>query len=71
MAARRPRAEVLWASTREVFNLYQARDCGCHIITATPDILRKLDMSGKDLDDLSLETVAMFRDDAVAAGYRI
>ncbi len=71
MAARRPRAEVLWASTREVFNLYQARDCSCHIITATPDILRKLDMSGKDLDDLSLETVAMFRDDAVTAGYRI
>jgi transaldolase len=71
MAARKPRAEVLWASTREVFNLYQARDCGCHIITATPDILRKLDMSGKDLDALSLETVAMFRDDAVTAGYRI
>lgn len=71
MAARKPLAEVLWASPREVLNLYQARDCGCHIITATPDILRKLDMSGKDLAELSLETVAMFRTDAVAAGFSL
>jgi len=71
MAARKPYAEVLWASPREVLNLYQARDCGCHIITATPDILRKLDMSGKDLGELSLETVAMFRTDAVAAGFSL
>ncbi len=71
MAARKPLAEVLWASPREVLNLYQARDCGCHIITATPDILRKLDMSGKNLDLLSLETVAMFRTDAVAAGFSL
>ncbi|MFN7107695.1 MAG: transaldolase [Brevundimonas sp.] len=71
MAARKPLAEVLWASTREVLNVYQAAECGCHIITATPDILKKLDMAGKDLDDLSLDTVAMFRTDAVAAGFNI
>lgn len=71
LAARKPLAEVLWASPREVLNIYQARECGCHIITATPDILRKLDMSGKDLAELSLETVAMFRTDAVAAGFSL
>ena len=71
MAARKPLAEVLWASTREVLNVFQAADCGCHIITATPDILKKLDMAGKDLDDLSLDTVAMFRADAVAAGFTL
>ena len=71
IAARKPLAEVLWASPREVLNIYQARDCGCHIITATPDILNKLDMSGKNLDDLSQETVAMFRRDAVAAGFQL
>lgn len=71
MAARKPLAEVLWASSREVLNLYQARECGCHIITTTPDLLKKLDMAGKDLDQLSLETVAMFRDDAVSAGFTL
>ena len=71
IAARKPLAEVLWASPREVLNIYQARDCGCHIITATPDILGKLDMSGKDLGDLSQETVAMFHRDAVAAGFQL
>lgn len=71
LCARKPKAEVLWASPREVLNIYQAEECGCHIITATPDILRKLDMSGKDLDELSLETVAMFRTDAVAAGFSL
>ncbi|MBI1682820.1 transaldolase [Caulobacter hibisci] len=71
MAARRPKAEVLWASVREVLNIYQARDCGCHIITSTPDVLKKLSMAGKDLADLSQETVAMFYDDAVAAGFQL
>lgn len=71
MASRKPLAEVLWASLREVLNVYQARDCGCHIITATPDILKKLDMEGKNLDDLSQETVAMFYRDAQAAGFRL
>jgi transaldolase len=71
MAARKPLAEVLWASIREVLNIYQARDCGCQIITATPDVLKKLELAGKDLDELSLETVAMFRSDAVAAGFTL
>lgn len=71
MAARRPHAEVLWASIREVLNVYQAQECGCHIITATPDLLKKLDMAGKDLADLSAETVAMFDTDARAAGYQL
>ena len=71
LAARKPLAEVLWASTREVLNVYQAAECGCHIITATPDILKKLDMAGQDLNALSLDTVAMFRTDAVAAGFSL
>ncbi|CAN5152086.1 transaldolase [soil metagenome] len=71
MAARKPKAEVLWASVREVLNIYQARDCGCHIITSTPDVLKKLSMAGKDLSDLSQETVAMFYDDAVSAGFQL
>ncbi len=71
LAAARPEAEVLWASTREVLNVYQARECGCHIITATADIVKKLDMVGKDLDALSLETVAMFRRDAVEAQFEL
>jgi transaldolase len=71
MARRKPLAEVLWASTREVLNVYQARECGCHIITTPPDILKKLDLSGMDLDQLSQETVAMFAKDALAAGYSI
>jgi len=71
IAALKPRAEVLWASLREVLNIHQARDCGCQIITATPDILKKLELTGKDLDDLSQETVAMFYSDAVAAGYTL
>ena len=71
LAARKPLAEVLWASTREVLNVYQAAECGCHIITATPDILKKLDMAGQDLNALSLDTVSMFRTDAVAAGFSL
>ena len=71
MAARRPLAQVLWASIREPLNVYQAAECGCHIITITPDIFKKLPMEGKDLDQLSLETVEMFRTDAVAAGFAL
>ncbi|HJV41812.1 transaldolase [Caulobacter sp.] len=71
MAARKPQAEVLWASVREVLNVYQARDCGCHIVTSTPDVLKKLAMAGKDLADLSQETVAMFHEDARAAGFQL
>ena len=66
-----PRAELLWASTRELLNLVQAESCGCHIITITNDILKKVSMVGKDLSELSLETVQMFYSDAQSAGYRI
>ena len=64
-------AELLWASPREVLNVYQAESIGCHIITATTDILKKLDFKGKDLEEYSLETVQMFFDDAQQAGYRL
>lgn len=67
----RPKAELLWASPRELLNVFQADAVGCHIITATKDILAKLSLVGKDLDDYSLETVKMFRRDAVAAGFEI
>jgi len=67
----RPSAKLLWASPREVLNVAQAEACGCHIITATPDILAKLPMFGKDLAEYSLETVRMFYNDASAAGYRL
>jgi transaldolase len=67
----RPRTELIWASPRELLNIFQADDIGCHIITVTNDILKKLDGVGKDLTQFSLETVQMFRDDAVKAGYRI
>ena len=67
----RPKAELLWASPRELLNVFQANAIGCHIITATKDILAKLSLVGKDLDDYSLETVQMFRRDAIAAGFEI
>jgi len=66
-----PKAELLWASTRELLNLVQAESCGCHIITITNDILKKVPQVGKDLDKLSLETVQMFYSDAQSAGYKI
>lgn len=66
-----PNAELLWASPRELLNLFQADALGCPIITVTSDILKKLELVGKDLDDYSLETVRMFRDDAVKAGYKL
>lgn len=66
-----PRAELIWASPRELLNVFQADSVGCHIITATSDVLAKLHIVGKDLDAYSLETVRMFRGDAVEAGYAI
>jgi transaldolase len=66
-----PKAELLWASTRELLNLIQAESCGCHIITITNDILKKMPLVGKDLRELSLETVQMFYNDAKGAGYKI
>ena len=67
----RPKAELIWASPREVLNVFQADAIGCHIVTATSDILRKLPLRGKDLDQYSAETVQMFHMDATAAGYAI
>ncbi|HUI18753.1 MAG TPA: transaldolase [Alphaproteobacteria bacterium] len=67
----RPRAELLWASPRELLNVFQAEEVGCHIITATKDVLAKLSLVGKDLTQYSLETVQMFYRDAHAAGYQL
>ncbi|MCI0604812.1 transaldolase [bacterium] len=63
--------ELIWASPRELLNLFQASAIGCHILTATTDILKKLELIGKDLNELSLETVKMFYDDATKAGYHL
>jgi transaldolase len=67
----KPKAELIWASPRELLNVVQADAIGCHIITATNDILKKLSLVGKDLDQYSLETVEMFYKDAKAAGFTI
>lgn len=67
----RPKAELLWASPRELLNIFHADALGCHIITVTGDLLNKLALVGKNLDEYSLETVAMFRRDAVAASFSI
>lgn len=66
-----PNVELIWASPRELLNVVQAHDVGCHIITATNDILKKLPLLGKGLSEFSLETVQMFRQDAVQAGFSI
>lgn len=67
----KPKAELIWASPRELLNVFQADSVGCHIITATSDILKKLLLVGKDLNAYSLDTVKMFYNDANAAGYNI
>jgi transaldolase len=66
-----PNAELIWASPRELLNIFQADEIGCHIITVTHDILKKLSLVGRDLADYSLDTVKMFHGDAVAAGFAI
>ncbi|MDA0182381.1 transaldolase [Solirubrobacter phytolaccae] len=66
-----PRSELIWASPREVLNVVQADQVGCHIITMTHDLLKKLDSLGKNLEQFSLETVQMFRRDAIAAGFTL
>lgn len=72
LLAGQPRAELLWASVREVLNIVQAEQCGCHIVTVTHDILAKAaKLLAMDLDALSLDTVKMFAHDAAAAGYRL
>jgi transaldolase len=64
-----PKFDLIWASPRELLNIFQADAMECPIITVTNDVLKKLNLVGKDLHDFSLETVKMFRDDAVKAGY--
>ena len=71
MLATRPKAQLLWASPREVLNIFQADDIGCDIITCTNDILAKLSLAGKDLVDFSRETVQMFYRDATASSFSI
>lgn len=67
----RPKAELLWASPRELLNIFQADAVGCHIITVTGDLIKKLALVGKDLDRYSLETVEMFHKDALTAAFTI
>jgi transaldolase len=69
--ADRPKAELLWASPRELLNIFQADEIGCHIITVSHDVLAKLSIVGKNLDEYSLDTVKMFHRDATAAGFKI
>ncbi|MES2206981.1 MAG: transaldolase [Pseudomonadota bacterium] len=64
-----PFASIIWASTRELYNIFQANAAGCHIITVTQEILKKLDLVGYDLNEYSLDTIKMFYQDAVSAGY--
>ena len=67
-----PKVELLWASVREVLNVFQAAACRCHIVTVPHDILKKFgELAGKDLDELSLDTVRMFHRDAAAAGFTL
>lgn len=66
-----PKAELIWASPRELLNIFQADAIGCHVITVTNDILKKLSLVSFDLDEYSLDTVKMFHNDAVAAGFRL
>ena len=69
--ASRPKAELLWASPRELLNIFQADEIGCHIITCTNDMIAKLNLVGKDLVDYSRETVQMFHRDATASAFSI
>lgn len=71
MVSAYPNVELLWASPRELLNIFQANDIGCHIITATDSVLSKLKTVGKDLGDFSLETVLMFHTDAARSGYQL
>ncbi len=66
-----PQIELIWASPREILNIVQADEIGCHVITVTHDLLKKLPSLGKDLDEFSLDTVKMFANDAAAAGYSL
>jgi transaldolase len=65
------KAELVWASTREILNIFQANAIGCQVITVTNDILRKLSLIGYDLTEYSMDTVKMFHDDAQRAGFSL
>jgi transaldolase len=71
MVSVHPGMELIWASPRELLNIFQADSIGCHIITATSDVLNKLALVGKDLDDYSLDTVKMFHTDAAKSGFKV
>ncbi|MGZ5280362.1 MAG: transaldolase [Pseudobdellovibrionaceae bacterium] len=71
MLKRNPKAELIWASPRELLNIFQADQIGCQVITVTNDVIKKLSLVGYNLDDYSLDTVKMFYNDAVAAGFKI
>ncbi|TRZ52814.1 transaldolase, partial [bacterium] len=66
-----PNQELIWASPRELLNIFQADEIGCHVITVTHEILKNLTLVGKDLDEYSLDTVKMFYSDAQKAGYKL
>ena len=66
-----PQLELIWASPRELLNIFHADQVGCHIITVTHDLLKKLNLVGKELDEYSLDTVKMFRNDAIKAGFQL
>jgi transaldolase len=69
--SRFPNQRLIWASPRELYNIFQANAIGCHVITVSHDLLRKLSLVDRDLDDYSLDTVRMFHDDAIAAGFSL
>ena len=71
MLAVYPQLELIWASPRELLNIFHSDSIGCQIITVTHDLLKKLSLVGKDLDEYSLDTVKMFRNDAVKAGFKL
>jgi transaldolase len=69
--SRYPQLQLIWASPREILNVYQAAEVGCHVITVTHDMLKKAHLIGRELSEYSLDTVKMFHDDAAAAGYSL
>ncbi len=69
--AQYPNQQLIWSSPRELLNIFQANEIGCHVITVTHDILNKLPIIGRDLDEYSLDTVKMFYTDAQKAGYKL
>jgi transaldolase len=71
LMAPNPNSQLVWASPRELLNIFQADEIGCHIITVTSDVLKKIKLIGKDLHEYSLETVRMFHDDAASSGYTL